>query len=72
MLYEVITGSLIVLVLNLQDDLENPIKRGLLNSIYEEYGKTSPYLVYSDEQNVSSDIIGMPRAATVIERNNFV
>jgi len=33
----------------------------------EEYGKTSPYLVYSDEQNVSSDIIGMPRAATVIE-----
>ncbi len=61
------TGSLIVLVLNLQDDLENPIKRSLLNSIYEEYGKTSPYLVFSDEQNVSSDIIGMPKAATVIE-----
>ncbi|MCL1980230.1 MAG: glyceraldehyde-3-phosphate dehydrogenase, partial [Proteobacteria bacterium] len=61
------SGSLIVLVLNLQDELDNPIKRGLLNSIYEEYGKTSPYLVFSKEQNVSSDIIGMPRAAVVIE-----
>lgn len=61
------TGSLIVLVLNLQDELENPIKRTLLNSIYEEYAKTSPYLVYSTEQNVSSDIIGLPRAAVVIE-----
>ncbi|MGE4560239.1 MAG: type I glyceraldehyde-3-phosphate dehydrogenase [Desulfobulbus sp.] len=61
------TGSLIVLVLNLQDELDNPIKRSLLNSIYEEFSKTSPYLVYSAEQNVSSDIIGMPRAATVIE-----
>lgn len=61
------TGSLIVLVLNLQDDLSDPIKRGLINSVYEEYSKTSPYLVYSTEQNVSSDIIGMPKAATVIE-----
>lgn len=61
------TGSLIVLVLNLQDEIDNPIKRGLLNSIYEEYGKTSPYLVYSAEQNVSSDIVGMPKAAVVIE-----
>ncbi|ADW19280.1 Glyceraldehyde 3-phosphate dehydrogenase, NAD(P) binding domain protein [Desulfobulbus propionicus DSM 2032] len=61
------SGSLIVLVLNLQDELDNPIKRSLLNSIYEEYAKTSPYLVYSAEQNVSSDIIGMPRAAVVIE-----
>jgi glyceraldehyde 3-phosphate dehydrogenase len=61
------TGSLIVLVLNLQDELDNPIKRSLLNSIYEEYAKTSPYLVYSAEQNVSSDIIGMPKAAVVIE-----
>ena len=61
------TGSLIVLVLNLQDELDNPIKRTLLNSIYEEYAKTSPYLVYSTEQNVSSDIIGLPKAAVVIE-----
>ncbi len=61
------SGSLIVLVLNLQDELDNPIKRTLLNSIYEEYAKTSPYLIYSAEQNVSSDILGMPKAAVVIE-----
>ncbi|MGD9948470.1 MAG: type I glyceraldehyde-3-phosphate dehydrogenase [Desulfobulbus sp.] len=61
------TGSLIVLVLNLQDEIDNPIKRSLLNSIYEDYSKNSPYLVYSDEQNVSSDIVGMPRASVVIE-----
>ncbi len=61
------TGSLIVLVLNLQDELDNPIKRSLLNSIYEEFAKTSPYLIFSTEQNVSSDIIGLPKAAVVIE-----
>ena len=65
------TGSLIVLVLNLQDELENPVKRGLLNSIYEEYAKTSPFLIFSKEQNVSSDIIGMPRAAVVIESSEI-
>ncbi|MDX9835821.1 MAG: glyceraldehyde 3-phosphate dehydrogenase NAD-binding domain-containing protein [Desulfobulbus sp.] len=61
------TGSLIVLVINLQDELENPIKRTLLNSIYEEYAKINPYLIYSTEQNVSADIIGGPRAAVTIE-----
>ncbi len=61
------TGSIIVLVLNLQDDLDDPIKRDRINSIYQEFAKTSPYLLYSEEQNVSSDIIGMPFAATIIE-----
>lgn len=61
------TGSLIILVLNLQDSLENPIKREMINSIYREFGKNSPYLIYSDEQNVSCDIIGVPAAATIIE-----
>lgn len=61
------SGSLIVLVLNLQDELESPVGRGLINSIYRDYAKNSPYLVYSEEQNVSSDIIGVPRAAAVIE-----
>ena len=32
-------GSLIVLVLNLQDELDNPVKRNLINEIYEEYAK---------------------------------
>ncbi|MDH4319132.1 MAG: glyceraldehyde-3-phosphate dehydrogenase, partial [Desulfobulbaceae bacterium] len=61
------TGSLIVLVLNLQDDLDNPVKRDLINSIYREYAENSPYLEYSEEQNVSSDIIGNPAAAAIIE-----
>ena len=61
------TGSLIVLVVNLQDDLDAPIKRDRINSIYREFAKTSPYLQYSDEQNVSSDIIGTPFAAATIE-----
>jgi glyceraldehyde 3-phosphate dehydrogenase len=61
------TGSLIVLVLNLQDDFETPIKRDYINSIYREFAKNNKYLEYSEEQNVSSDIIGVPQAATVIE-----
>ena len=61
------TGSLIILVLNLQDDFDTPIKRNDINSIYEEYAKVNPYLLYSNQQNVSSDIIGMPAAAAAIE-----
>lgn len=61
------TGSLIILVLNMQDELDNPVKRDRINSIYREYAKDSAYLEYSDEQHVSSDIIGMPFAATIIE-----
>ncbi|BHH86325.1 type I glyceraldehyde-3-phosphate dehydrogenase [Desulforhopalus sp. 52FAK] len=61
------TGSLIILVLNLQDDFDQPIKRNDINSIYEEYSKINPYLLYSNQQNVSSDIIGMPAAAAAIE-----
>lgn len=61
------TGSLIVLVLNIQDDPRQPLKRDRINTIYREFAGNSPYLVYTEEQNVSSDIIGMPFAATVIE-----
>lgn len=61
------TGSLIVLVLNVQDDLDSPLKRDKINSIYKEYAANSPYLEYSEGQNVSSDIIGVPEAAAVIE-----
>ncbi len=61
------TGSLIVLVINLQDEIENPVKRDLINGIYRRYAETSSHLIYTEEQNVSSDIIGMPSAAAVIE-----
>lgn len=61
------TGSLIVLVLNIQDDIKTPLKRDRINAIYRDFSAQSPYLVYSEDQNVSSDIIGMPFAATIIE-----
>jgi len=61
------TGSLIVLVLNLQDDLGSTIGRDLINLIYQDYAAYSPYLEYSEKQNVSTDIIGFPKAAAVIE-----
>ena len=53
--------------MNFQDDLENPLKRDRINSIYREYGENSKYLEYTEDQNVSSDIIGVPEAAAVIE-----
>jgi glyceraldehyde 3-phosphate dehydrogenase len=31
------------------------------------YAQNNPYLVFTEEQNVSSDIIGLPAAAVVIE-----
>ena len=61
------TGSLIVLVLNIQDELADPVKRNLINSIYRDYAEKSRYLNYTEEQNVSSDIISFPFAAAVIE-----
>jgi len=61
------TGSLIVLVLDLQDDLDKPIKRERINDIYRKYAENTPYLEYTEDQNVSSDIIALPFAAAVIE-----
>jgi len=64
------TGSLIILVLNLQEELSgDPISRELLNDIYGQAASHDPhgYLHYSEKQNVPGDIIGLPRAAAVIE-----
>ena len=64
------SGSLIILAVMIQDEsLTNPIGREKINGIYQRAVAHYPegYLVYSDEQNVSSDIVGMPRAAAVIE-----
>ena len=66
----VTTGSLIILALMIQDESKtNPINRELVNDIYRKAVSLFPdgYLVFSEEQNVSSDIIGLPRAAAVIE-----
>jgi glyceraldehyde 3-phosphate dehydrogenase len=64
------TGSLIVLVVNIQDEsLEHPVNRATINQIYRQAAETylQPYLRFSQRQNVSSDIIGTPRAAAIIE-----
>ena len=66
----VVTGSLIILTVMIQDEsLTSPIGREKINGIYQRAIEHYPdgYLVYSDEQNVSADIIGLPRAAAVIE-----
>ncbi len=64
------TGSLIILTLTIQDEsLENRVTRDIINNIYREAAETKykDYLIFSMEQNVSTDIIGYPKAATVIE-----
>ncbi|MGC9195663.1 MAG: type I glyceraldehyde-3-phosphate dehydrogenase [Syntrophobacteraceae bacterium] len=64
------TGSLIILAVMLQDkSLTEPINRELINDIYKRAVSHFPegYLVFSQEQNVSSDIVGLPCAAAVIE-----
>jgi len=64
------TGSLIILVMNIQDEsLDHPIKRENINQVYRKASETymNKYLRYSSRQNVSSDIIGNPYAAAVIE-----
>lgn len=66
----VTTGSLIILAIMVQDDsMAHPINRELINGIYKKAVSHFPegYLIFSNDQNVSSDIIGTPRAAAVIE-----
>jgi len=64
------TGSIVILVLTIHDtSLETPIKRELINGIYKDAaeGPMKGRLIFTEEQNVSSDIIGYPMAATIIE-----
>ena len=61
------TGSLIILVVNLEDELAKPLKRADIIGIYKDFATASPYLLCSETQNVSTDIVGYPQAATVIE-----
>lgn len=64
------TGSLIVLAIDIQDTPgRDPINRDQVNKIYADFAASNKkgYIIYSDEQNVSSDIIGCPLATTVIE-----
>lgn len=64
------SGSLIILVVNLQDDPAGThIQREVINKIYQEAAAadSNGYLQFSTRQNVSADMVGSPRAATMIE-----
>jgi glyceraldehyde 3-phosphate dehydrogenase len=64
------SGSLIILVINLQEEPAGEyVRREMINDIYRQAADDSPegYLYYTEKQNVSGDIIGMPRVATTIE-----
>jgi len=64
------TGSLIILVLSIQEDLAGrSVTREALNAIYARAAADDPngYLHYTQQQNVSGDIIGTPHAAAIIE-----
>ena len=64
------TGSLIILVVALYEEKDKPsINRNLINNIYRDAAQREKrgYIKYTDEQNVSSDIIGLYGPATIIE-----
>ncbi len=64
------SGSLIILVLSLQEDQAGGvIRRNVINNIYSQAADLDPngYLHFSDKQNVSGDMLGSPKAAAVIE-----
>jgi glyceraldehyde 3-phosphate dehydrogenase len=66
------TGSLIILVIAFHDEEDNPlINRNLINSIYRDAAlrERRGYLKYTEEQNVSADIIGYFGPAAIIEGN---
>ncbi|MBF0375884.1 MAG: glyceraldehyde-3-phosphate dehydrogenase [Desulfamplus sp.] len=64
------TGSLVILVLNIQEDIQGQqIRRDFINNIYKQASQDDPrgYLHYTEKQNVSCDLIGNPKAAATIE-----
>lgn len=64
------TGSLIILVLSLQEgNGQELIRSKEINEIYRQAAAANPkgYLNFTREQNVSGDIIGNPQAAVIIE-----
>ena len=64
------SGSLIILVINLQEEPGGEyVRREMINDIYRQAADDDPegYLYFTEKQNVSGDIIGMPRVAATIE-----
>ncbi len=66
----VTTGSLIILVITIRDEIDRPpVNAAIINSIYKDAALVEKrgYIKYTDEQNVSSDIIGLTGPAAIIE-----
>lgn len=66
------TGSLIILVIAMHDEEDNPlISRELINKVYRDAAEKEKrgYIKFTEEQNVSSDIIGNFGPVTIIEGN---
>ena len=66
------TGSLIILVVNLHEEPSGEsIRKKAINTIYRDAAARDShgYLHYTEEQNVSCDIIGLPKAGAIIEAN---
>ena len=64
------SGSLIILVTNLQEEPAGTyVSREKINDIYRQAAadNTQSYLYYTGKQNVSGDIIGLPKVAATIE-----
>ena len=60
----------IILVINLQEEPTGDyVTREMINDIYRQAAVDSPegYLYYTEKQNVSGDIIGLPKVAATIE-----
>lgn len=65
----VVTGSLIILVVAFRDEENNIIGGELINKIYKEASEreTRGYLLFTDDQKVSTDIVGFFGPAAIIE-----
>ena len=65
----VVTGSLIILVIAFRDEENNIIDGDLINKIYKEAGEREKrgYLLFTDDQKVSADIVGFFGPAAIIE-----
>jgi len=64
------TGSLVILVLNfLEEVASSQIRKDTINGIFKAAAENDAhgYLQYTEEQNVSVDIIGLPKAGAIIE-----
>ena len=64
------SGSLIILVTNLQEEPAGTyVSREMINDIYRQAAadNAQSYLYYTGKQNVSGDIIGLPKVAATIE-----